>query len=284
MKFVRVQNGKISVGPCPLPDSWENVSNFSAFDLDFIISKGWFPYELVPVTLNAGEIYGDSELEILPNKVIEKQTKQPSPQQPNVYEEDLRPNTGDTVELINSVENGLTRIPYLTFGWVIFETHVKAGTRGTDELFTEGEYVVRNPSPFCDGEFGNTGCGYTWLYTKGLCKVTNLDTGVVQLRGAGYCNIDTPELVGVNKTEVLEDLTVFCLCGTSNAGKNPTVPVTKVFRLSQGESISLPANTKLFLASGRLDIYGTVLSTGQIRPKSDVIASALDDCLGLVFP
>jgi len=60
------------------------------------------------------------------------------------------------------------------FGWLVLKDSFDAGEVFSNELFTENVYTVHNPSPYSDGRFGNTLCGYQWLYTEGRVRHTNV--------------------------------------------------------------------------------------------------------------
>ena len=180
----------------------------------------------------------------------------------------------------------MTQQPYAAFGYVILENDIEEGSVINDELFKDNTYSVFANSPFNDGRFGDINSGYVWLYLSGKIKHTNLVTNEIKYRTAGYCNIETKEDFGFFKIEVLEKLKMFCLGPTVNSNRTPSVPNVSFFKLLSGNSQSLPAGTKLFLAGGDLNINGTALSGArQIKfGSSQRLVTATSDCYGLIFP
>jgi hypothetical protein len=172
------------------------------------------------------------------------------------------------------------------FGWLVLKDSFDAGEVFSNELFTENVYTVHNPSPYSDGRFGNTLCGYQWLYTEGRVRHTNVDTGEYADRTPGYCNLVTWEKVGTFRAEFLEPTTLFCINAPTNASKGSTVPHTEYFGLSAGERRTVPNGTKLFLASGSLLINGNQMhGPRQLHFGSgDREVEALNEAYGYIFP
>lgn len=171
------------------------------------------------------------------------------------------------------------------FGWIVLKDSFDAGEIFSNELFTENVYTVHNPSPYVDGRYGNTPCGYQWLYVQGNAKVTNVDTQEVTYRYPGHCNLVNLEQVGTFKVEFLEPTTLFCLNGATNAAKGG-VPNTSYFGLKAGEKQLIENNTKLFLASGELLIGGqSVSGHRQLHfTKGAKEVEAVTDSYGYIFP
>lgn len=171
------------------------------------------------------------------------------------------------------------------FGWIVLKDEFEAGEIFSNELFKENVYTVHNPSPYNDGRFGDTPCGYQWLYVQGRAKVTNLDTQEVSYRYPGHCNVEMIEQVGRFKVEFLEPTILFCLNGVTNAQKGG-VPNTSYFGLKAGEKRLLETNTKLFLASGELIVNGqSVSGHRQLHfTKGSKEVEAATDCYGYIFP
>lgn len=175
---------------------------------------------------------------------------------------------------------------YPAFGWLVVKDLFDAGEVFSNELFTENVYTVHNPSPYSDGRYGNTPCGYQWLYVRGQAKVTNLETGTATYRTPGHCNLVTSEQIGTFKVEFLEPTTLFCINALTNTTKGSTVPNTTYFGLKAGQKTTLANGTKLFLVDGSLSINGTAFDgTRQIKISTgDKEVEALQDSYGYVFP
>jgi hypothetical protein len=170
------------------------------------------------------------------------------------------------------------------FGWVILKDSFDAGEIFSNELFTENVYTVHNPSPHGDGRFGNTLCGYQWLYVQGRAKVTNIDTQEFTYRYPGHCNIALPEQIGTFRLEFLEPTVLFCINVHTNSARK-TVPNTGYFGLKAGEKTTVAAPTKLYLASGELIINGTKFSGHrQLHISEGREIEALADSYGYIFP
>lgn len=48
MYYCYVVDGTVEVGPCPLPETWDGISNFNAVDDATAISYGWYPFVETP--------------------------------------------------------------------------------------------------------------------------------------------------------------------------------------------------------------------------------------------
>ena len=180
----------------------------------------------------------------------------------------------------------IKQTPYPAFGYIILKNEFAPGDVVTDELFTNNTYFVINPLPYDGGNFGNTGYGYTWVYTSGLIRAVSLTTGAVQERGAGFCNLVTPEQIGMYAFEFIEPGVLFCLSPMANSTKQPRVPQTVHFSLAAGDTVTVPHDTKLFLAVGQLQINGqSHEGVKQIRfSATDQTVTATTNCYGLIFP
>lgn len=178
----------------------------------------------------------------------------------------------------------ITYTPYASFGYLILKNEIETGHSLNDEIFKDGHVEIVIPEPNDIGRYGQCS-GFSWLYTKGSIRWTNVYTGEQFVRSAGWSNIDSPAPVGLFHNEILEPTTVFCLGPTLNIDKIPKVPRTEVFRLTKDNQQTIPNNSKLFLAEGTLIINGTNYSgTRQLNVKTgDVVATASTDCYGLFF-
>lgn len=175
---------------------------------------------------------------------------------------------------------------YPAFGWYVVKDSFEAGEIFSNELFFDNVYNVHNPSPYSDGRFGNTLCGYQWLYVKGRVRTTNLETGVYADRTPGYCNLVTWEQIGTFRADFVEPTTLFCINALTNQAKGSTVPNTTYFGLLAGQKTIIPNDTKLFLADGEILINGNLIKGGrQIHFSSgDREVEALQDSYGYIFP
>lgn len=73
MNYILVQNGQIVGSPRPLPNSWENISNFHVLDSQTVKSYGWYPYRFVEAQKNENQYYDGSDFVIEENEVVEYQ-------------------------------------------------------------------------------------------------------------------------------------------------------------------------------------------------------------------
>lgn len=172
------------------------------------------------------------------------------------------------------------------FGWYVVKDSFDAGEIFSNELFTNNVYTVHNPSPYSDGRWGNTQCGYQWLYVEGLVRHVNIETGEETIRRPGYCTLVNTEKVGTFRAEILEPTTLFCINAITNKHKGETVPDTQYFGMKAGENKVIPNGTKLFLVTGTLRIDGKEFSGHrQIHITSgDKQVEALTDSYGYIFP
>ena len=72
MKYAYVENGIVKEANRPLPNIWNNISNFNTFDAETLISFGWYPYEYRYTTTRPEKwVSNGSEFEITSDLVIE---------------------------------------------------------------------------------------------------------------------------------------------------------------------------------------------------------------------
>jgi len=72
MKYAYVENGIVKEANRPLPNVWNNISNFDKFDIQTLISFGWYPYEYRYTTTRPEKWASNgSEFEITSDLVIE---------------------------------------------------------------------------------------------------------------------------------------------------------------------------------------------------------------------
>jgi hypothetical protein len=73
MKYVLVENGKITGNPMDIPKVWKNISNFHIFDNETLKEYGWYPYRFVEANINSNQFYDGSDFVIEENEVVEYQ-------------------------------------------------------------------------------------------------------------------------------------------------------------------------------------------------------------------
>lgn len=72
MKYAYVENGIVKEANRPLPNVWGNISNFDTFDIQTLISFGWYPYEYRYTTTRPENwMSNGTEFEITDSLVIE---------------------------------------------------------------------------------------------------------------------------------------------------------------------------------------------------------------------
>ena len=166
------------------------------------------------------------------------------------------------------------------FGYLILKQQIPANTVINDSPVKYGVVNIDDLS-----KFGKTSNGFVWLHTSGEMTFTDANTGEVQVRNAGYCNLETPEKLGKFKVEATQDSTVFCFNGELNNKKLP-LPALQYFLILENNTVELSANTKLFLADGSLSIGDqTFVGPKQIK-VGDVtrVFTANTNCYGYILP
>ncbi len=161
------------------------------------------------------------------------------------------------------------------FGRFIIRNEIEAGEILEDDIFRDGIFTA-------DDSFA-----FVWVYSKGLIRNVNVDTGVEMDRPAGYNNLDQPEPVGTWRAHVVEPTVVFCMPPVwVNAVSPPLIKQLRYFYLAAGQSIMLEHGTKLSLCDGKLRVGDKVIpSMRQVQVSNgDREALAIDDCYGILFP
>lgn len=181
---------------------------------------------------------------------------------------------------------------YPAFGYVVLKTTYKPSAQGETGINDPSCSILKGtswvvPSLFDANKsvYSDTDFGEIWFYTKGHVRVTNKNTNTIQDRPAGFCNLDTPEVVGSFVGECLEEAVVFSIEPRLNYQKSPVVPMVSTFKLQQGNTFDAPVGTKLFLAQGTLTIDGKQFTDGaQIGVyTSQKTLQGVTDCYGFVF-
>jgi hypothetical protein len=168
--------------------------------------------------------------------------------------------------------------PYPAFGSVVLLLEIEAGLVINDHDVKQGCFVV---AP--DGTYSDSGDKFVWIVFEGHMRHTNLDTGGVTDRMAGYCSLGVFDSPGTIRVDVVADTKMLCLPPHLRNG----IPLEKlsVWRLQKGQSADIPAGTKLLLAHGKMQIADTEISgPRQIRFTSgSKTVAAVSDCYGLLF-
>lgn len=161
------------------------------------------------------------------------------------------------------------------FGHFIIRNDIEIGEVINDGEFRDGVFT-------CDENFSSV-----WVYSRGLIKTVEVNTGEERLRPAGYNNLSSPELQGTWRAVVLEPTVVFCLPPNGvNDTRPPLSKQLRYFHLAAGQSTTLEQGSKLSLFDGKLRVGDVELGgMRQVHVKSgDKAATALEDCYGVLFP
>jgi hypothetical protein len=179
----------------------------------------------------------------------------------------------------------IKQTPCAAFGYVILKNEIDAGEILNDELFKDGKYIITDPRPNDFGKYGDVGSGYTWLYTQGNLKHTNIYTNESEVRGPGWCNLVANVESGMYSAEILEPMVTFCVSPMANKDRLPKIPKMEYFYLAKNNTTTLVKGTKLFLADGTMTTGTTVLNgTRQVSVSSgDISVTATSDCYGFLM-
>lgn len=123
-----------------------------------------------------------------------------------------------------------------------------------------------------------------WITAEGLSRFTEVNTGVIEEYGPGDFTPDIPT-PGLWQFKACEfPTTIFCLEANSNEGID--LNSIEKFTLNSGESVTLPQDTKLFLAHGDLTVDGVTHSgTKQLKLTTGAkTLIATSNCYGFIFP
>jgi hypothetical protein len=75
MKYARVKDNQVIDHNRYLPKTWENVSNFYAFDNQTLKEYGWYPFRFVEALDMYNSVISGSFFEISEDEVVEYQTR-----------------------------------------------------------------------------------------------------------------------------------------------------------------------------------------------------------------
>ena len=163
----------------------------------------------------------------------------------------------------------ITFTRYSAFGWVV---HRKV-------IATSGSYSVK-----LTADTDGPGLGNITLVTKGLITGVNRATGAAVLdRAPGYTNKDrTGLLAGMYDFTAQQPSEWWCINQRINKSRLPQVDV---FSASAGQTVELPAGTKLLLCEGRLFVGETEYNAPQafqVTSRQTVFVAGAQ-CYGFVF-
>jgi hypothetical protein len=168
--------------------------------------------------------------------------------------------------------------PYAAFGATVLVFEVEAGAVINDNDVKNGIFTVQP-----DGTYSNTGDKFVWMVFEGHMRHTNLNTGEVTDRTAGYSSLGIFDQPGRIQVEAIKTSKILCM--TPELRNEITLDSLSNWSLKAGDSTILPIGTKLLLAHGQINIDGSVFSgTKQIRVSSnEKVAIAVTDSYGLLF-
>jgi hypothetical protein len=164
--------------------------------------------------------------------------------------------------------------PYRAFGYLLTKNTLRAGEKHiASEPVFDSVFSVGDRFP------------YVWLYTKGSDVLVNVDTQEQIVRNAGDSTFTKPYPKGAWRTTMPEDLELWCISAFANPNKKLTPPEITIFSLGDGLQKTVVQGTKLFIASGSLEIDSkTVGPTRQISFVSgDKTVTAVGDVYGFMF-
>lgn len=164
--------------------------------------------------------------------------------------------------------------PYRAFGHLLSKNTLRAGeTNIVSEPIFNSVFSVGDVFP------------YLWLYTKGHDVLINVDTQEQIVRGVGDSTFTNPYPKGTWRTTIPEDLELWCISAFANPNKKLTPPDITIFALAANQQVFVAQGTKLFLASGTLEIAGSLINgEKQISFSSgDKTVRAVVDAYGFIF-
>lgn len=77
MDYVLVQNGEVKGYPRPLPEVWENISNFHVLDLETHKQWGWYPLRFVSAEKGENDVVTGQEYVIGEDEVVQYERIRP---------------------------------------------------------------------------------------------------------------------------------------------------------------------------------------------------------------
>lgn len=72
-----VQNGEVKGYPRPLPEVWENISNFHVLDSETHRKYGWYPLRVVPSQKGENDVVVRQEFVLEENEVVQYEIIRP---------------------------------------------------------------------------------------------------------------------------------------------------------------------------------------------------------------
>ena len=168
--------------------------------------------------------------------------------------------------------------PARAFDTIALLLDIPAGTVLNDSDVRNGCFVVHP-----DGTYNETRDQFVWMVFHGHIRHTHLETGSVTDRHAGYCSLGIFDKPGITRVDVVADTRMMCIPPHLRHGVS--LQDIAAWRLAAGEEVVLPKDTKLFLASGTVQISDVpIAGPRQIYVTSmDKNVTAMTDAYGVTF-
>lgn len=161
-----------------------------------------------------------------------------------------------------------TYVPYSVFGWNLHFARMRAGEFENRRVPQD---VPRSKNP------------YLALWTKGRIDIVRQDDDqVMPSRTPGYYSAERPDVQkGTYVMTAVEDSEWWCIDAQANGNKLPAV---SPLRLSAGDCLELPAESRVLLCAGEL-LVGETPVNGPVPITLANISelTAVTDCYGLIF-
>jgi hypothetical protein len=175
------------------------------------------------------------------------------------------------------------------FGYIITKTLYSPENTVVNHkcnFFKDDTYVINGPYVNNKLAYESEENCIPWLMVSGKMEITNIDTGEIEMRTGGESNLITPEKIGRYRGRCLEPSVVFSIWPENNTLCSPTVPLIDYFHLNQNENYIAPVGTKLFLASGTIEIESKEYKGSTVvgvKTKPGVTMTAISECYGFLF-
>jgi hypothetical protein len=172
------------------------------------------------------------------------------------------------------------------FGYVIIKNEWDRGDVFSDDYCSNNVFFLEREvdRSLTADQFNPKDFNHVWLITDGKLTTTNVDSGDVCVREAGFCTVDVENQKGSLQLDIQEPTTLFCLSANRNLTRTPIIPNVKTFKLGPGETYTSDSEIKLFLAAGELH-SGVINAEGpcqlQIGAGGELVATT--QCYGLLF-